>query len=308
MVKHLYRSGLMNTSKRISSDLPISICKLLDICNEKKYREEVYCSCFKIGNTSKAIKRQKQKTMRTILLIITFIFSQTKIFAQAQEAKLKISHLTGDFYIYTTYNSYEGSKIPANGMYLVTSDGVVLFDTPWDTTQFQPLLDSIQWRHNKPVTICIATHWHSDRTEGLAYYKHQGIKTYTTVLTDELSKKNNKKRAQYLMQNDTIFNVGSYSFEIYYPGQGHTADNIVIWFSKEKILYGGCLIKGADAENLGFLGDANVTEYESTLKRVQVKCRKPKFIIISHSDWNNLNSLKHSLMLAKELRKKNNMK
>ena len=243
--------------------------------------------------------------MRTILLTITFIFSLTTIFGQAEKSRLKISHLTGDFYIYTTYNTYEGSQLPANGMYLLTNNGVLLFDTPWDTTQFQPLLDSIKLKHNKSVTLCIASHWHGDRTEGLEYYKQKGIKTYTTLLTDELSKKNHKKRAEFLMAKDTVFNTDQYSFETYYPGEGHTADNIIIWFRKEKILYGGCLIKGADAENLGYLGDANVAAYESTLKKVQKKCLDPKFIIISHSDWNNINSLKHSIKLARKLKKKN---
>lgn len=242
--------------------------------------------------------------MRAIILTITSVFWLTGIFGQPEEAKLKIAHLTGDFYIYTTYNTYEGNKIPANGMYLVTGKGVVMFDTPWDTTQFQPLLDSIELKHKQKVILCFATHWHSDKTAGLEYYRQQGIKTYTTVLTDELSKKNNKKRAEFLMAKDTVFNTGQYSFETYYPGQGHTADNIVIWFKKEKILYGGCLIKGADDNNLGYLGDANVTEYASTLKKVQKKCRKPKFIIIAHSDWRNINSLKHSLIMAKELKKK----
>jgi len=244
--------------------------------------------------------------MRTSILTIVFIFSLTNIFGQAGKEKLKIAPLTGDFYIYTTYNTYEGYQVPANGMYLVTGNGVVMFDTPWDTTQFQPLLDSIQLKHNKSVVMCFATHWHSDKTAGLEYYRQQGIKTYTTSLTDELSKKNNKKRAEFLMAKDTVFNLGQYSFETYYPGEGHTADNIVIWFKKEKILYGGCLIKGADDENLGYLGDANVTAYASTLKNVQAKCRNPKFIIIAHSDWKNINSLNHSLKMAKELKKKNN--
>lgn len=243
--------------------------------------------------------------MQTIILTIAFIFSLTNISRQAGKEKLKIAPLTGDFYIYTTYNTYEGYQVPANGMYLVTGKGVVMFDTPWDTTQFQPLLDSIQLRHNKSVVMCFATHWHSDKTAGLEYYRQQGIKTYTTALTDELSKKNNKKRAEFLMAKDTVFNLGQYSFETYYPGEGHTADNIVIWFKKEKILYGGCLIKGTDDENLGYLGDANVTAYASTLKNVQAKYRNPKFIIIAHSDWKNINSLKHSLKMAKELKKKN---
>jgi metallo-beta-lactamase class B len=242
--------------------------------------------------------------MRTIFLTLICIFSLTNVFAQTDNAKLKITHLTGDFYVYTTYNTYENSQVPANGMYLVTNSGVVMFDTPWDTTQFQPLLDSIQLKHNKTVVLCFATHWHSDKTAGLEYYRQKGIQTYTTVLTDELSKKNNKKRAEFLMTKDTVFNTGQYSFETYYPGEGHTIDNIVIWFKKEKILYGGCLVKGADAEDLGYLGDANETAYAATLQKVQKKCRKPKFIIIAHSDWNNINSLKHSIMLAKKLKRK----
>ena len=243
--------------------------------------------------------------MRAILLTLLFTIFLTNIFGQKEEDKLKISHLTGDFYIYTTYNIYEGSQLPANGMYLVTNNGVVMFDTPWDTTQFQPLLDSIKFKHNMNVMMCIATHWHSDRTEGLEYYQQKEIKTYTTTLTDELCEKNNKKRAEYLIENDTVFNIGQYSFETYYPGQGHTEDNIVIWFGKEKILYGGCLIKGADAKNLGYLGDANVTAYYDTLKNVDERYPDPAFIIVSHSDWNNINSLRHSVRLAKNLKRKN---
>ena len=244
--------------------------------------------------------------MRIVLLTIACISCLANAFGQPEKDKLAIAHLTGDFYIYTTYNTYEGTRVPANGMYLVTNNGVVMFDTPWDTTQFQPLLDSIKRRHNKNVIMCFATHWHSDKTDGLEYYRQIGIKTYTTSLTDELSKKNNKKRAEFLMSQDTTFQVGQYSFETYYPGQGHTEDNIIIWFKKEKILYGGCLIKGADAEDLGYLGDANVTAYASTLLNVQKKCPNPRFIIIAHSDWMNINSLQHSIRLAKKLTKKEN--
>ncbi len=243
-----------------------------------------------------------KKIVLNLFFLLFYLFAFSTAWAQNENAKLTINHLTGNFYIYSTYNVYEGNKIPANGMYLVTQDAVVLFDTPWDTTQFQPLLDSIQIKHRLPVTICIATHWHSDRTEGLEYYKQKGIKTYTSKLTDELSKINNKKRAEFLMTKDTVFNVGNYSFETYYPGPGHTTDNIIIWFEKEKILYGGCLIKGAEAENLGFLGDADIAAYETTLKNVKKKCRNPKFIIVSHSDWHNIHSLKHSIKLAKKLK------
>jgi len=242
--------------------------------------------------------------MRTSLLTLYFLFLITTLGAQPSNPKLKITPLTGNFYIYTTYNTYQNSQVPANGMYVVTQQGVVMFDTPWDTTQFQPLLDSIQQRHHQPVIMAFATHWHSDKTAGLEYYRQKGIKTYTTQRTDEWSKKNGAKRAEFLMNKDTSFQVDAYGFDIYYPGPGHTDDNIVIWFPKEKVLYGGCLIKGASDTNLGFLGDGNVQEYVHTLKRVQQKYPKPKHIIVAHSDWKDLNSLSHSIEMAEQLQKK----
>src|SRR5579864_5867312 len=98
-------------------------------------------------------------------------------------------------------------------MYLVTSNGVVLFDTPWDSTQFKPLLDSIQIRHGKKVIMCISTHFHGDRTAGLEYYKAMGIRTYTSKRTDELSKERNEKRAEFLIYKDSLFRVGQHVFQ-----------------------------------------------------------------------------------------------
>lgn len=241
--------------------------------------------------------------MRLPLFVTLNILLSLDGFGQSNNASLKITPLANNFYIYTTYSTYEGSKIPAHGMYLITERGAVLFDTPWDTTEFQPLLDSIKIRHHVEVILCIATHWHSDRTAGLEYYKQKGIKTYTTTLTDIYSKNNNKKRAEYLIQSDTVFRVGQYSFETYYPGEGHTADNIVIWFKGEQLLYGGCLIKGTDADDLGYLGDSNVAEYANTLLRVKKKYPKPRYLILSHSDWDNGQSLQHSIELARKLKK-----
>lgn len=240
--------------------------------------------------------------MRSLLLAISLCVGLLRVHAQASDAKLVITNLTGDFYVYTTYSTYQDNKVPANGMYVVTNDGVAMFDTPWDTTQFQPLLDSIEARHHQKVTMAFATHFHDDKTAGLEYYRSKGIRTYTTILTDEYSRKRNMKRAEFLMARDTTFHIGPYAFEIYYPGPGHTEDNIIVWFPKQKILYGGCLIKGADAENLGNMGDANPKAYEATLLNVQKKCGNAKHIVIAHSDWRDRNSLKRSIYLAGKLK------
>ena len=240
--------------------------------------------------------------MRTIISFLICFFYLAKLSAQTNNDILKISHLKGDFYIFETYNYYKGSRIGANAMYLVTDSGVVMFDTPWDSTQFQPLLDSINAKHNKNVVLCFSTHFHEDRTGGLEYYRQKNIKTYTTFFTDSMSKIKGMKRAEFLIKKDTVFTVANYSFQTIYPGKGHAPDNIVIWFEKEKILYGGCLIKSVDDKTLGNLSDASITDYAATIKNVQQKCKGFKYIITGHNDYTSKKSLKHTLKMAEKLK------
>ena len=238
-------------------------------------------------------------SIKTILLSISVSISG--VITLIAQPKLEIARLTGDFYVFKTFNYYKGNRISANGMYVITREGAVIFDSPWDTTQFKPLLDSIRIKHQVNAVMCMATHFHEDRSGGLEYYKQQGLKTYTTRLTDEYSKKRGMKRAEFLLETDTTFSIGQYSFRIIYPGPGHTPDNTVVWFSQEKILYAGCLIKSTEDSNLGNLGDANVMAYSSTIRNLQSMCNDPRYIIPGHNGWLNNNSLKHTLKMADRL-------
>jgi metallo-beta-lactamase class B len=238
-----------------------------------------------------------------LLLLLSSVLPFT---ASTQNSKhpLIITHLTDAFYVYTTYGNYEGKMIPANGMYVVTNEGAVLFDTPWDTTLFQPLLDSIRIKHAKKVIMCLATHFHEDRTAGLEYYAQSGIKTYTTRRTDELSKNHNKKRARHLLYQDSTFSFGSHTFRVIYPGEGHSPDNIVVWFPAQRVLYGGCLVKSTHDESLGNLSDANVMAYAATIRRVIKACPDPQFVIPGHNAWDDAGSLDHTLKMAEALKSK----
>jgi glyoxylase-like metal-dependent hydrolase (beta-lactamase superfamily II) len=243
-------------------------------------------------------------TQRIPVTLIGLVFSLS-LFAQVSKPSLTISHLTGDFYVYTTYRSLSGTPYPSNSMYLVTCNGVVMLDTPWDTTQFQPLLDSIEKRHQKKVILCIATHFHDDRTAGLDFLRQKGIKTYTSKLTYELCKEHNEKQAEYYFTKDTTFKICNYSVQTYYPGEGHTKDNIVIWFDKDKILYGGCLVKSTESNGLGNIEDANIPAWSTSISNIMDRFSKPKYVIPGHLDWDNNKSLQHTLSLLKRYYRKN---
>lgn len=230
-------------------------------------------------------------------IVILLFFVQSSL--GQNSTALKITHLTGDFYIYETFQLFKNSLVAANGMYLVTSDGVVLFDSPWDTNQAVPLLDSIYKRHNKKVVLSIATHFHADRTGSLDIYNSKGIATYTSKQTDSLCVVHGEKRASLTFKNDTVFKLGEYSFKTFYPGKGHAPDNIVIWFENEKILYGGCFIKSSEATDLGNLSDANVREWKASTVKALYTFRKPKYIVPGHQSWKSKKSLRHTLQLIK---------
>jgi len=238
--------------------------------------------------------------MRKLTSIILFLVAVSNNFGQSKNSPLPISHLTGDFYVYKTFHDYNGTLISANAMYLVTDKGVVLFDAPWDKTQFQPLLDSIKAKHNKDVIMLFGTHSHEDRAGGFDFYRKKGIKTYSGKLTDNILKSKNEPRAEFVIPNDTTFTVGQYKFEVYYPGKGHAPDNIVAWFGKDKILYGGCFIKSEEAKDLGYLGDADVKEWEKSIKKVQLKFKNPKYVIPGHDGGTTNKSIDHTLKLVKE--------
>jgi metallo-beta-lactamase class B len=187
--------------------------------------------------------------------------------------------------------------IPANAMYMVTDKGIVLFDTPWDKRYYQPLLDSLWKKHHKKVILCVSTHYHDDRTGGLEYYNKQGVKTYTTYMTDSLSVLHDNNRAKFILYQDTVFHLGRDSFITWYPGPGHTTDNIVIWFPRQKVLYGGCLVKSVSDTSLGNLEDANVKEWASSLHRLQKRFPHPRYIIVGHNSWKDKQSILHTLKL-----------
>lgn len=204
-----------------------------------------------------------------------------------QEKPLIIEQINPNLYLYTTYQEYEGTKVSANALYLITKKGVLLFDTPWDSTQYQPLLDSIQEKHGLPVIGVYATHWHEDRAGGFGYYNKVGIPTYATMRTNELLRTHGKSLATHSIEEGKTYSIGGESFVFDFFGPGHAMDNVVVWFPDYKILDGGCFIKSADTKNLGFTGDGNIKEWKPSITRLLAHYPEINLVIPGHDDWKN---------------------
>jgi metallo-beta-lactamase class B len=188
-------------------------------------------------------------------------------------------------------------------MYVVTPRGVVMIDTPWDSSQTGPLLDSIEARHQQPVVLCIVTHFHDDRTAGLDILRARGIATYSTRMTRELAAASGDRQAEHVFERDTSFTVGCVTLRTYYPGEGHTRDNIVVWLPATRVLFGGCLVKSVDSPGLGNVADANVDAWDRSIRNVIRRYPKARHIIPGHFGWSSRRSLQHTLQLVRKARK-----
>ncbi|WP_312334047.1 BlaB/IND/MUS family subclass B1 metallo-beta-lactamase [Sphingobacterium sp.] len=219
---------------------------------------------------------------------------------QAQEKPLLIEKINSKLYLYTTFNTFDGAKYAANALYLITKKGVILFDTPWDSTQYQPLLDSIKQRHDLPVIAVYATHWHEDRAGGFAYYNRIGIPTYATKMTNDLLKANHKAQAAHLVDINKTYKIGGQSFVLNFFGPGHSMDNVVVWFPEYKILDGGCFIKSSEARDLGFTADGDVKSWKPSLARLLAKYPQINMVIPGHDAWKDKGQIKRTETLLTE--------
>ncbi len=234
------------------------------------------------------------------LLLLLFSFH---VKAQNLLNSLQVKALNNNFYVFTTYKLIDGQPFPANGLFISTDSGVIIIDGPWNLNLKQALFDSISTRTHKKVKLAIVTHHHDDRTAALAWYKQQGILTYGYSKTDSICKYKRETRPAAVFTKDTTFTFAELVMEVMYPGPGHSADNVIIWFPEIKLLYGGCFIKSATATSIGNLSDANLVEWKRNCYRVQSFYPDAALIIPGHGDFTKTGSapLDQTIQLLEKL-------
>ncbi|GAB2539481.1 subclass B1 metallo-beta-lactamase [Spirosoma aerophilum] len=250
--------------------------------------------------------------MKKLLRLSLALLISTGI--QAQPAKrpgLSVTPLNKQVFVHTTYGMYGGTPFPSNGLIIKTKSGVVLVDTGWDTDtntdNTRELLEWVSKNLHQPVRLCIVTHAHEDRVGGISELRKAGVRVVSTPLTARKSVKLGFQAPDGILPNDTTFTIGKESIRCFFPGEGHTADNIVVWLPGQQILYGGCLVKSVAAFGMGNLADANLNEWAGSIKNVMKHFGTARVVVPGHQDWTDTKSLEHTLtLLKKHAQAKNN--
>jgi len=182
----------------------------------------------------------------------------------------------------TTQRIAGGFYYPANGVILEREGGSLLVDTGYRPDQVETLL---QWSRQSlagPISLAFATHFHNDRTGGIPALEKHGLRTLAHPLTCDLARANGLPVPQPISDFDKKPYRLTTGCELYFPGAGHTRDNVVVWFPRQRALLGGCLLKSTTSNGLGNLADAVVGEWASSIRRVRETYPHPGIVVPGH--------------------------
>ena len=252
--------------------------------------------------------------------------TQTKI-----SDELYYSSITDSIFMITHYFPYWGG----NSLFvLLAHKKGLLIDTPFEITGTSSLLDWTSENYGELELTAIVTGFHQDNLGGNDLLISKGINVYGADLTKKLvieegdtlkkhiieSVKNNENKKYYksyshfnLVPPNKIFpiheelklEIENEIVEVYFPGESHTVDNTVVYLYKNKILFGGCMIKGYLYNTPGNMEYANMNEWPKSVEKVIQKFPDCQIVVPGHGDYGGKDILDHTLEILEEWNKKN---
>ena len=114
----------------------------------------------------------------------------------------------------------------------------------------------------------------------------------------DFAKENNFIAPQNSFNDSLLLKVGDKTILAKSFGEGHTKDNVVGYFPSEELLFGGCLIKELDATK-GYLGDANVAVWSTTVENIKKRFPNLTLVVPGHGKYGNAELLDYTIDLFK---------
>ncbi len=186
----------------------------------------------------------------------------------------------------------------SNAGFIVTEEGVVVFDTLGTPSLANMFLAKIRSVTDKPILKVIVSHYHADHIYGLQVFKELGAEIIApkgamiylgspkaeSLLEDRrfaLSPWVNK--STYLVSPDMIidkpvsFKVGNTKFTLDVLGAAHSDGDLTLLVEPEQVFFSGDIIFEG---RVPYLGDSNTKTWLATL--IQMETGKIKALIPGH--------------------------
>lgn len=174
-------------------------------------------------------------------------------------------------------------NVPCNGLIVSNGNEAVVFDTPTNDSASAELIKWVSDAIQCKLIAVVPTHFHNDCLGGLKIFHSANVPSYANKRTIELAKLNNFEIPKIGFTDSVRIKIGNAFAVARFFGEGHTRDNVVGYFSLDRVLFGGCLIKEIDASK-GYLGDANVSDWSATVRKVRNHFSDVKIVVPGHGD------------------------
>ena len=214
-----------------------------------------------------------------------------------RSTEITINQISPNTFQHISYlSTNDFGKVPCNGLIVRDKNEVVIFDTPTNDKSAEALILWVKEILNCQIKAIVPTHFHDDCLGGLQAFHSQGIPSIAHELTLQLAKQNEIVVPQTGFIEALELKVGNEKVLLRFFGEGHTKDNIVAFFPKEQVLFGGCLIKEINATQ-GFLGDANVKAWSATVQKVKEAYPSVQWVIPGHGEAGSQKLLDYTIQL-----------
>lgn len=244
---------------------------------------------------------------RAVLALLT-VFLIVSRPARGEEARprpdatVELDSLAPGVWIHTSYYTYpNGSRFSSNGLVVREGDRLTLVDTAWGERLTATLLDRIEQEVRLPVRLAIVTHAHGDRTAGADVLRERGIPVHahprTIALALETGLPPPTDSLPGLAEPGSAMSVAG--VEIFYPGPGHSPENLMVWVSQARVLFGGCAVRPGDATTLGNTAHADRASWPKAIERATKRYLRVEAVVPGHGAVGGAEILSHTLSLLR---------
>ena len=233
--------------------------------------------------------------MRALALLTIFLSVEAKGL-EAIQLSPSVYFVRGD----TGLPSAANRGFNSNAGFVVTSEGVVVFDALGTPALGAELLAEIRKRTQAPVRRVIVSHYHADHFYGLAAFRkgrseiwaHGAARSYlaSPAPADRLAERSRTLApwvpadmpliaADRWLEKEESFRLGGLTFRVMPVGPAHTPEDLALLIEEERVLFVGDLMFSG---RIPFVGDADSRGWIEAIDRV-VKFN-PRVMVGGHGD------------------------
>ncbi len=186
----------------------------------------------------------------------------------------------------------------SNAGFVVTRDGVIVFDALASPPLAEKLLGEIRKVTRQPIKRVIVSHYHADHYYGLQVFKAQGAEIWAHRLaegatrTEEAAQRLEQRRealfpwvdentqlleADFFVEGDTDFEMGGVKFALRHVGPAHSSEDMALMVKNDGVLFAGDLVF---LGRVPFVGDADSAGWIAAMDKLIAL--KPKVLVPGH--------------------------